>query len=64
MIAREPSQRRPTIRGWLPAGFLPPQVTIAAATPVLESIGLRRLDSSTVPTFSADDVLYWRNDFF
>jgi hypothetical protein len=64
LIAREPSQRRPTIRGWLPAGFLPPQVTIVAATPAVESIGLRRLDSSTVPTFSAADVLYWRNDFF
>jgi hypothetical protein len=64
LIAREPSQRRPTIRGWLPAGFLPPQVTIASATPAVEWIGLRRLDSSTVPTFSADDVLYWRSDFF
>jgi hypothetical protein len=63
LIAREPSERRPTIRGWLPAGFLPPQVTIVSATPAAEFVGLRMLDSSTVPEFSADDVLYWRNDF-
>ena len=31
LIAREPDERRPTIRGWLPPGFLPPQVTIVAA---------------------------------
>jgi len=63
LIAREPSERRPTIRGWLPAGFLPPQVTIASATPAAESIGLRMLDASSVPPLSGDDVLYWRNDF-
>jgi hypothetical protein len=63
LIAREPSERRPTIRGWLPAGFLPPQVTVASTTPAAESIGLRMLDSSTAPPFSADDLLYWRNDF-
>jgi hypothetical protein len=63
LIAREPGERRPTIRGWLPAGFLPPQVTIAAATPSAEVVRLRMLDSSTVPQLSDDDVLYWRNDF-
>jgi GNAT superfamily N-acetyltransferase len=63
LIAREPSERRPTIRGWLPAGFLPPQVTIASATPAAEFIGIRLLDSLAVPQFVADDILYWRNDF-
>jgi GNAT superfamily N-acetyltransferase len=63
LIAREPSERRPTIQGWLPAGFLPPQVTIASATPGTELIGLRMLDSSAAPHVSADDVLFWRNDF-
>jgi len=62
LIAREPSERRPTIRGWLPAGFLPPQMTTGSATPAAESIGLRMLHSSTVPQFSAGDMLYWRND--
>jgi hypothetical protein len=31
-IAREPAESRPVIRGWLPPGFLPPQVTIASAS--------------------------------
>jgi len=63
LIAREPSERRPTIRGWLPPGFVPPQVTIVSAVPAAEFIGLRMLDSSTAPEFSASHVLYWRNDF-
>jgi hypothetical protein len=63
LIAREPSERRPTIQGWLPEGFLPPQVTIASATPAQEIIGMRLLNSSTVPPFRPGDVLYWRNDF-
>ena len=40
LIAREPAESRPVIRGWLPPGFLPPQVTIAsssASPPVLLS---------------------------
>ena len=32
LIAREPVESRPVIRGWLPPGFLPPQVTIASAS--------------------------------
>ena len=30
LIAREPVERRPTIRAWLPRGFVPPQVTIVS----------------------------------
>jgi hypothetical protein len=33
LIAREPVEHRPTIRAWLPAGFVPPQVTIMSAKP-------------------------------
>jgi hypothetical protein len=56
-------EQRPTIRGWLPAGFVPPQVTIASATPSAETIGVRVLDPSRmVPRLSADNVLFWRND--
>ena len=65
LIAREPVERRPTIKAWLPPGFLPPQVTIVAAAPSTTAIGVRMLGSrSTMPPFSADDVLYWRNDVF
>jgi hypothetical protein len=63
LIAREPMEQRPTIRGWLPAGFVPPQVTIASATPSAETIGVCVLEpDKMVPRLSADDVLFWRND--
>jgi hypothetical protein len=38
LIAREPVERRPTIRAWLPRGFVPPQVTIVAETPSTEML--------------------------
>jgi hypothetical protein len=63
LIAREPMERHPTIRGWLPAGFMPSQVTVASATPSAETIRIRVLDPSTmVRRLSSDDVLLWRND--
>jgi hypothetical protein len=59
LIAQEPMERRPTIRGWLPAGFTPPQVTIASATPSAETIRIRVLDPSTmVRRLSSDGVLF------
>ena len=33
LIAREPVEQRPIIRGWLPPGFVPPQITIVSARP-------------------------------
>jgi hypothetical protein len=63
LIAREPTERRPTIRGWLPAGFMPPQVTIASATPSAATVRVRVLDPSMmVRRLSSDDVLFWRSD--
>lgn len=65
LIAREPAERRPTINAWLPPRFLPPQVTIASATPSAPTISVRMLGSSAVvPPLSDDDVLFWRNDLF
>jgi hypothetical protein len=65
LIARDPGVRRPLIRGWLPPGLVPPQVTIAAATPAVESLMVRCLGSTIVtPKLAAADVLYWRNDLF
>lgn len=64
LIAREPAERRPTIRGWLPPGFLPPQVAIAAAEPA-RVLMVRRPAASAPPLrLSADDVLFWHNDRF
>jgi GNAT superfamily N-acetyltransferase len=65
LIAREPVERRPTIRAWLPRGFVPPQVTIVSAKPSSEVLMVRSLGSMVVqPRLSGDDVLYWRSDIF
>jgi len=63
LIAREPVERRPTIRAWFPRGFVPPQVTIVSAKPSSEVMMLRPLGTTEVhPRLSGDDVLYWRSD--
>jgi GNAT superfamily N-acetyltransferase len=65
LIAREPGERRPTIRAWLPPGFAPPQVGIVSAQPSTELMMLRSLGSAAPPPgLSAEDVLYWRGDIF
>ena len=65
LIAREPVERRPVIRGWLPPGFLPPQLTIRVEAPATEAVMIRRLGTATPPLrLSSSDVLYWRNDVF
>ena len=65
LIAREPVERRPVIRGWLPPGFVPPQVTIVSAQQS-DEILLARALSPSFGTFAVacPDVLYWRSDFF
>ena len=62
-IARDPVEQRPVIRGWLPPGFSPRQLTMvrsAASAPVVFARGL----SARLPDLglAADQVLYWRND--
>ena len=58
LIAREPVERRPTIRAWLPRGFVPPQVTIVSAQPSADVLMVRPLGSRTLqPRLSGDDVL-------
>ena len=65
LIAREPVERRPSIRGWLPPGFVPPQVTIVSAKPSAEGVMVRSLGSTVLePRLSAGDVLYWHGDVF
>jgi hypothetical protein len=65
LIAREPVERRPTIRAWLPRGFVPPQVTIMSAKPSTEVMMMRSFGTTEVhPRLSGDDVLYWRSDIF
>jgi hypothetical protein len=65
LIAREPVEHRPTIRAWLPAGFLPPQVTIGSVKPSTEALLVRALGSTAVsPRLAGEEVLYWRSDIF
>jgi hypothetical protein len=63
LIAREPAERGPVIRGWLPPGFVPPQVTMAS-TPSPPAMFFRLLGAARTGQFSLDDVLYWHNDVF
>jgi hypothetical protein len=65
LIAREPVERRPTIRGQLPPGFVPPQVTIVSETPSTHVMMVKALGPTGVhPSLSAGDVLYWLGDVF
>jgi len=65
LIAREPAESRPVIRGWLPPGFLPPQVTIAAASAAPALLHARALSSRVQGLhLAAADVMYWRSDLF
>lgn len=63
LVAREPAERRPVIKAWLPPGFLPPQVTVASAGPspvrlcVRDVAGGARLD-----LLPAVEVAYWHGD--
>jgi hypothetical protein len=64
LIARAPAEQRPTICGWLPPGFVPPQATIASTSPSRQLICWRFLGGRRTPTLSTSDVLYWRSDLF
>jgi hypothetical protein len=63
LIAREPAESRPVIRGWLPPGFLPPQVTIAPSSTAPPLLFARALSSRVQGLhLTAPEVLYWRSD--
>lgn len=65
LIAREPAEARAVIRGWLPPGFLPPQLTLVSERPAVASVWSRFLGSAAgTPPLSAGDVLYWHADVF
>jgi GNAT superfamily N-acetyltransferase len=63
LIAREPVERRPTIGGWLPARFVPPQIA-ATTRPSDKVMMVRSLTSTPAPRLAGDDVLYWCGDIF
>jgi len=64
LLAREPSQRLPSIRAWWPAAFpLPPQVGIVDRAPAADIFMVRPLREGLKP-LRAEDVFYWRSDYF
>jgi hypothetical protein len=63
MVAREPAEARPVIRGWLPRGFLPPQVTVLNSAPAQARLLMRALrTTAALPGMAAADVHCWRTD--
>lgn len=66
LLARDPAAPRPKIRAWLPPGFVPPQITIAAKRPSAEVMMVRPLThaAESARTLDADDIMYWRGDLF
>jgi GNAT superfamily N-acetyltransferase len=66
LIARQPAEHHPTIRGWLPGGFVPPQITIAATRPSPDVMMVLPLTpaAESARTLGENDVLYWRGDVF
>ena len=64
LVAREPAQRTPLIRAWWPRSFpVPPQLTLVDRTPARDLFMVRPL-ADVAPPETADDVFYWRSDFF
>jgi predicted N-acetyltransferase YhbS len=64
LAAREPSLAPPLIRTWWPRSFpVPPQLSLSDRTDPSDVLMLRPLADVTPPQ-SADDVFYWRSDFF
>jgi GNAT superfamily N-acetyltransferase len=66
LIAREPAEQRPAITGWLPAGFLPPQIAVVSERPSTDVMMVRALTSAggAAVTLREEDVFYWRSDLF
>jgi len=64
-VAREPVETRPTIRGWLPPAFAPPQLALARSPASPPLLFARSLSAGLPPLdLTADQILYWRNDLF
>jgi GNAT superfamily N-acetyltransferase len=66
MLARTPHLDQPDIRAWLPHGFVPPQTEIVGTEPTSEVLMIRPLQDRTLPLppIAAEDVVYWRSDYF
>jgi len=66
LVAREPTQPRPSITAWLPHAFRPPQLEIVGATPSRDVMMTRPLTIAARGTdrLQENEVLYWKGDAF
>jgi predicted N-acetyltransferase YhbS len=66
LIAREPAEQRPSITGWLPSGFLPPQVAVVSERPSRDVMMVRPLTAAADAARALGEaaVMYWKNDLF
>ena len=64
LIAREPSRTAPLIRTWWPPAFpVPPQLKLVDRVPARDIFMLRPFPGVVSPA-RAEDVFYWRSDYF
>jgi GNAT superfamily N-acetyltransferase len=64
LLAREPSRPVPLIRAWWPPAMpVPPQIHLANRVPARDIFMLRPIVRVGIPT-RAEDVFYWRSDYF
>ena len=66
MLARYPSERLPEIKTWWPRALVPPQVTVAAASPSQSVLMIRPLRDRILPLppIAASEVVFWHADYF
>jgi hypothetical protein len=64
LVAREPSHRSPLIRAWWPRSMpVPPQLALTDRGDARDLFMVRAL-ADVEPPVTADDVFYWRSDYF
>jgi GNAT superfamily N-acetyltransferase len=64
LLAREPSRAAPLIRAWWPPAMpVPPQMRLENRVPARDIFMLRPIADVRIPS-RADEVFYWRSDYF
>ena len=64
LLAREPAHRTPLIRAWWPRAMaVPPQLQLTDRGDARDIFMVRPLADVAMPV-TADDVFYWRSDYF
>jgi GNAT superfamily N-acetyltransferase len=64
LLAREPSRPAPLIRAWWPPAMsVPPQIRLTNRIPARDILMLRPIGDVRIPE-RAEDVFYWRSDYF